>query len=128
MAYESESTCLSFPAALNLSGFQYYPVSLTTAGTITTIGSTATKPLGILQDNPDAAGKMGSVCIRGVTKMVCYTGAVNPNDALGVNASSIGAVTTTDNQWVIAESLDAAFADAGVNTILTVDVKGPRRF
>lgn len=128
MAYETDNECLSFPAAGDLSGFQFYPVTLTTAGKITTIGSTATKPIGVLQDTPNAADVMGSVCIAGVSKMVVYTGAVNPMDALGVTANGVGGVTTTDNQWIIADSLDAAFSDAGVNTVLTVNVKTPTRY
>lgn len=127
MSYELSNTCHSFPAAIDLSGFQFYPVTLTTAG-LTTIGSTATKPIGVLQDTP-TAGQMGSVCIAGVTKMVAYTGAIARLDSIAVNASGVGAVTTTDNQWVLGHHVeDIAYTDAGVNTVITVNVTGPTRY
>ena len=125
MSYQLDHTTLSFPAAIDLSGFQFYPVTLTTAG-ITTIGATATRPIGVLQDTP-TAGNMASVCIAGVTKMVAYTGAIARLDALGVNTNGVGAVTTTDNQWIVGTHIeDAAYTDAGVNTIITVNVNVTR--
>ena len=127
MAWEDGMRILSWPAAGDLSSFQYYPVTLTTnatfpEGCITTISATATKPLGILQDAPDAAGVMGAVCVKGVSKCLAYTGAVALLDAIGVDTSSRGAVTTTDNQWIVGTVYDGKSADVGVNTIITVDV------
>jgi hypothetical protein len=130
MAYENLTKVLSWPAAGNLSSFQFYPVTLTTSATfpegcITTISATATKPLGILQDAPDAAGVMGAVCIEGVSKCIVYTGAVAVLDAIGVATTGLGAVTTTDNQWIVGTSLEKA-ADVNQNTYLTVDVNVSR--
>lgn len=126
MAYENLTKVLSWPAAGNLSSFQFYPVTLTTnatfpEGCITTISATATKPLGILQDAPDAAGVMGAVCIEGVSKCLTYTGAVAVLDAIGVDTSGRGAVTTTDNQWIVGTAYEKS-ADVGVNTYITIDV------
>jgi hypothetical protein len=126
MAYENLTKVLSWPAAGNLAAFQFYPVTLTTnstfpEGCITTISSTATKPLGILQDAPDAAGAMGAVCIEGVSKCLTYTGAVAVLDAIGVDTSGRGAVTTTDNQWVVGTVYEKS-ADVGQNTYVTIDV------
>jgi len=130
MAYENLTKVLSWPAVADLSAFQFYPVTLITSSTfpegcITTIGATATKPLGILQDAPDAAGVMGSVCIAGVSKCAIYTGAVAVLDAIGVNTSSQGAVTTTDNQWTVGVSLEKA-ADTNTVPLLTIDVNVAR--
>lgn len=127
MAWDNLTKVLSWPAVADLSTFQYYPVTLTTSatfpdGAITTISSTATKPVGVLQDTPDAAGVMGSVCIEGVSKCLVYTGAVALLDAIGVDTSSRGAVTTTDNQWIVGTVLDGKTADVGVNTVITIDV------
>ena len=122
MAYDSQfQGVLSFPADIDLSGFQFYPVAITTAGRLTTIGSTATKPIGVLQDTPDAAGVIGSVVISGVSKCAAYTGAINVNDALGVSTSSLAEVTTTDNRWIIGRALETQ-ADAGVNAVITIEV------
>jgi hypothetical protein len=126
MAYENLTKVLSWPAVADLSTFQFYPVTLITStafpeGCITTIGATATKPLGILQDTPDAAGVMGAVCIEGVSKVRVYTGTVAVEDAIGVATSGMGEVTTTDNRWIIGTSLEKA-DDVNQGTFLSVDV------
>lgn len=127
MAWENQTKTLSFPAAADLSGFQFYPVTLLTTGRITTIGATATKPIGVLQDTPDAAGVMGAVCIEGVSKVVVYGGAVSPMDAIGVRTDGVGGVTSTDNQWIIGTVVeDATLTDAGTNVIVPVDVNVER--
>ena len=124
--YHEFQTVLSFPAAADLSGFQFYPVALTTAGTLTTIGSTATKPIGVLQDTPNAAGTMAAVVIAGPSKMVAYTGAIVAGTSVfGVSANGVGEVTTTDNRWVIGDALEGA-ADDGSNGILEVLVNVKR--
>lgn len=122
MAYENPTKVLSFPAVADLSAFQFYPVTLNASGQITTISTTATKPIGILQDTPDAAGVMGSVCVEGVSKCWVYNGTVNFNDSIGVNTSSVGAVTTTDNQWIVGNVVDngGSSTDAGTNAIMSV--------
>jgi len=130
MAYENLTKVLSWPAAGDLSTFQFYPVILITSSTfpegcITTISATASKPLGILQDAPDAAGVMGSVCIEGVSKCVIYTGTTAVLDAIGIRTDGMGQTTTTDNQWVIGTVIEKA-ADTGTKTILTVDVNVSR--
>lgn len=126
MAYENLTKVLSWPAAADLSGFQFYPVTLTTSstfpdGAITTISSTTTKPLGVLQDTPNAAGVMGAVCIEGVSKCRVYTGTVAVLDAIGVHASGYGETTTTDNRWIIGTTLEKA-DDTNAITVLTIDV------
>ena len=126
MSVESTMLTWSWPAVADLSTFQYYPVTLITSATfpdgcITTIGATATKPVGILQDTPDAAGVMASVCISGISKVRCYTGAIAVLDAIGVNTSGLGAVTTTDNQWIVGTALEKA-DDTNEGTMLQVNV------
>lgn len=127
MAFESKQTVYSWPAAGDLSSFQFYPVTLTTnatfpQGCITTISATATKPLGILQDAPSAAGVMSAVCLEGISKCLVYTGTLAVLDAIGVDTSSRGAVTTTDNQWIVGTVLEGKSTDLGVNTVVTIDV------
>ncbi len=127
MAFENLTKVYSWPAVGDLSAFQFYPVTLATSSTypqgyITTISATATKPIGILQDAPDAAGVMAAVCIAGLSKCYCYTGTVAVMDAIGVAVTTgVGTVTTTDNQWLIGTTIEKA-TDSGVNQILTIDV------
>jgi len=126
MAYESRMTVLSWPANGDLSLYQFYPVTLATNSTypegyITTISATATKPVGILQDAPSAAGQMAAVCVAGISKCAVYTGTLAVEDALGVDTSGRAAVTTTDNQWLIGTSLEKQ-SDQGTITYVTVNV------
>lgn len=123
-AQEGNSVEVSYPALIDLSSFQFYPVALTTTatypnGALTTIGATATKPLGVLQDTPDAAGVMGAVIIAGPSKCVVYGGTVNATDALGVGTDSVATVTTTDNRFIIGSAMES-LTDAGTNAIIEV--------
>jgi hypothetical protein len=99
MAFETVGLPVSWPAAGNLSGFQYYAVTSTTAGLITTGGTTAVRAIGVLQDDPNALNAMGSVMQQGISRCVCYGGdtAINPGDALGFGTSGFAVKTTTDN-------------------------------
>lgn len=130
MAVENLTKVWSWPAVADLSTFQYYPVTLITnttypEGCITTIGATTTKPVGILQDAPDAAGVMGAVCIEGISKCRIYTGTVAVLDAIGVAATGLGTVTTTDNQWIVGTAYEKA-DDVNAGTMLTIDVNVER--
>jgi hypothetical protein len=126
MAFESRMTVLSWPALGDLSNYQFYPVTLATSSTypegyITTISATATKPVGILQDAPSAAGQMAAVCVGGISKCAVYTGTLAVEDAIGVNTNGLGAVTTTDNQWIVGTAYEKQ-SDQGTGTIVTVNV------
>jgi hypothetical protein len=125
-AQDGLSIEVSYPALIDLSTFQYYPVALSTTatypnGAITTVGATATQPIGVLQDAPDAAGVMGAVIISGPSKCVTYGGTVNANDSLGVGTDSIATVTTTDNRWLIGTAMES-LTDAGTAAVIEVDV------
>ena|SRR5688572_21455079 len=130
-AQSGNSVEVSYPALIDLTDYQYYPVALTTTatypdGAITTIGATATKPIGVLQDTPNAAGVMGAVIIDGPSKMVVYAGTVNAGDALGVTVNGVGAATTTDNQNVVGDAMES-IADLGEDAVIEVNVS-PRRY
>src|SRR6187401_1474042 len=117
MAVENLTKVWSWPALGDLSTFQYYPVTLATSATypegyVTTISATATKPVGILQDGPTAAGQMAAVAIEGISKCAIYAGAVAVLDAIGVATTGLGEVTTTDNRWVVGTAIEKA-ADTG---------------
>lgn len=128
MAYDTDfQATLSLPAAGDLSAFQFYPVTVTTSatypdGAITTISSTTTKPIGILQDVPYAAGVMAAVVVAGISKCRVYTGTVNPMDSIGVNASGYGEVHSTDNRWTVGDVMDTASTDLNEFPVLTVNV------
>jgi hypothetical protein len=106
MAYETVGLPVSWPARADLSAFQYYAVTSTTSGLIYTASSTAMVLLGVLQDDPNAANLMGSVMQDGITRAVCYGGdtAINPGDALSVNANGILVKNTTANANIVGKA------------------------
>lgn len=130
MAVENLTKVWSWPALGDLSTFQFYPVTLATNATypegyITTIAATATKPIGILQDAPSAAGQMAAVAIAGISKCAVYGGTIAVMDAIGVRTDGLGTPTTTDNQWIVGTAIEK-LADAGVASIAVVDVNVSR--
>jgi len=118
MAYENPTKVLSFPANGDLSGFQFYPVTILTTGRITTTATTTDVLLGVLQDTPSAQDEMAAVAIEGVTKIVAYGGAITAFSPLGVTTGGVAAATTTDNQQIVARSLEQV-ADAGTNLVIS---------
>jgi hypothetical protein len=106
MAYETIGLPISWPAAGDLSGKQYYPVTSTTAGLITTGSTTATVAVGVLQDDPNALNAMCSVMQQGVSRCVAYGGdtAINPGDSLTFGANGFAVKTTTANAEVIGKA------------------------
>jgi hypothetical protein len=126
-AQNGVSVIISVPIAGDLSAFQYYPVAVTTAGLVTTIATTATAVLGVLQNAPDNVGEtIAAVCISGPSKCVVYSGAIVATDALGVGTDGIATVTTTDNRFIVGTAIDTE-ADTGENAIIEVMV-APRRY
>ncbi len=103
MAYETVGLPISWPAAGDLSGRQYYAVTSTTAGLITTGSTTVTVAVGVLQDDPNALNAMGSVMQQGVSRLVCYGGdtAINPGDSLTFGANGFAVKTTATGAQVI---------------------------
>lgn len=125
ITYQAESA-ISFPVLHDMTGFQFYPVAVTTSatypdGALTTIGATTTKPFGVIQDVPDTAGQFAAVVISGPTKLVVYAGTINCNDSLGVSANGVGEATTTDNRWSIGRALEST-TDGGANEIISATV------
>lgn len=103
MAYETIGLPVSWPAAADLSNRQYYAVTANTAGRVNTASTTATVLVGVLQDDPNAAGAICSVMQQGVSRAVCYGGdtAINPGDSLTVNSDGILVKTTATGAQVV---------------------------
>lgn len=106
MAYEHDILNMSWPAAGDLSARQFYPVTSTTAGLVTTASTTATVLIGVLQDDPSAINAICSVMQQGISRAVAYGGdtAINPGDALTVNANGILVKTTAAGAQIIGRS------------------------
>jgi len=70
MSYEEALKTISVEASDDLSADQYKIVDVDTSGQLVVVSSAGAKMIGVLQDKPAAAGRVGSVGIDGVTKVV----------------------------------------------------------
>lgn len=86
MALEKNLDCITMIAGVDLSAKQYRFVALASDGQIDPVGTAGANADGVLQNDPDAAGKPATVAICGVSK-------VEAGDAI-----TIGGQVSSDNQ------------------------------
>ena len=94
MAFSDNQTCISLPAAADLSAKQFYFVAVDTAGKAALTGDDG-NPIGILQNKP-TAGQAAQICVAGVSKL--YVGTESGLGAgynVGCDANSAGKVSDT---------------------------------
>jgi hypothetical protein len=120
-AYEQAQVLISMPASTDISGFQYCWVSVNGSGqlAVTTHGADA---IGILQDVPNGTGRVGSVCVAGVSKLL-MGGTVTPG--AHVESSSTGqgvAVSSSGN--ILGVYLDSVNSASGEIHPVLVQPKG----
>jgi len=126
MAKENFGFTQTFKAAANYSSYQYCPVYISAADTVTISGA-AGKVNGILLNKPDAAGKPAEV----LTASGCFcklkvdgTTPITYGDPLEANASSVGVKLTingdgTTETYLIGWANEGSSASGEYITILT---------
>lgn len=123
MAVELPVLVKTFEAAGDLSAKQYYYVKLTsTANRVDVCAAATDKPIGVLQNKPDAAGKNAEVMIVGITKGSA-NGALSIGDLVGTSSDGQvdGKTPGTDTtEYVTGQVLEAASA-AGDLITMTID-------
>jgi hypothetical protein len=123
MAVEFPVMVKTFEAAADLSTKQYFFVKLTSTFNRVNVCTGATdKPIGVLRNKPDAAGKAAEVMIVGITKGSADA-ALSIGDLVGTSADSqVDAKTpgTDTTEYVTGQVLEAATAAADLIT-MTVD-------
>jgi len=102
MSTERSGYSKTFLAAADLSSYQYYWVKVSAANTVDVCSALTDKPIGILQNEPSAAGQPAEVMIFGVSKASA--------DASVTVASVIG--TSADGQCVSVTEAENATAYA----------------
>lgn len=127
MAVEHGILDWSLPAAGDLSTKQFYGVQILTNGNVTTVATTLTQGIGILQDDPDTAGAACAVRVMGISKMLVdgSTNPIYPGYALGFATTGAGVAVPADNQYIIARALETSTAAADIISVLII-TGGPR--
>lgn len=93
MATNQSQVCVTLEAGADFSSKQFFFVSVSADGQIDPTGDGA-YAVGVIQNDPDTAGKAATVCIAGITKVICggnvTRGGPVASDAAGeaVNAAS----------------------------------------
>ncbi len=108
------------PAKRDLSSYQYHAVTLDTDGNIDYCDTSATtKPLGILQNKPEAAGEEAEVAILGTSLMVVNaTTDISQMDLLGSGNDYHGVKVTADDSMYFAQALEDATEDGDIIEVL----------
>ncbi len=108
MAWEIAGLDFSLPAAGNLSANQYFIVKVDSSGNAAACGD-GQPAIGVLQNEPDAAGKAASIRFAGISKVVA--GAALAAGAQVASNASGKAVTAATGKNVLGIALAAASGD-----------------
>jgi hypothetical protein len=101
-------------AAADLSGNQFYAVKMTSTGwNLAGAGEPAD---GILQDAPDALGKVALVRITGASKSVCGAAVAQGAEVMANAAGKF--ITATSGNNILGRALEAAGADGDIVAVL----------
>jgi hypothetical protein len=113
MAWEQPGFCITLAAAADLTAKQFTFVKLDSNGRAAAVTSATDRPIGILQNKPDALDVEANVMILGVSK-ISADGALSLADPLGTSADGQAVAKTgqgTDG-WLFGICLEAS-ATAG---------------
>ena len=119
---------VSFVADSDISAKQFEAVKMSGSASLEVgpITGTTDRPIGILIDNPNAAGQPAGVAIPGEVTKARFGGTVNEGDSLSVDADGelVAVVEGTDTtRYIIAQALEAG-VDQDVKLVL---VQSPHR-
>lgn len=106
MSVEQLVHSLSLPVAADYSAKQFYAMALNGSRQAVLASAQGQKCIGILQDDPDAANRVGRVAVLGISKCI-YGGTVDENDPLTTDSSGKLIKATAENEHVVGLCLRA---------------------
>jgi len=114
----------TFKAKRDLSSYQYHAMTLDTDGLIDYCDTSAgTKPIGILQNKPNAANAEAEVGISGSSLMLVNAGTdISQMDLLGSGNDYHGVKVTADNSMFFAQALEDATEDGDIIEVLLTGI------
>ena len=115
MAKNEAQTCITLEAGQDLSAKQFRFVELAADGQVDAVASAGGNAIGVLTNDPSAAGRAATVCIAGIAKVVAggtvAAGAMVQADAAG------DAITAASGDYVLGRAVTGG-ADGEVIEIL----------
>jgi hypothetical protein len=115
MAYEIPGKTISLEASGDLSAAQHHMVEVDANGQLTVSNSAGESVFGVLQNDPNAQGRVGTVMKDGVSKCVAGAAVVAGN-LIQTNASGRG-IPVASGDFVVGRALDAAANDGETFTL-----------
>ena len=120
MAYEIPGFQFTLPAGADLSAAQHKFVKINSSGQVILCAAVTDKPIGILQNKPNAAGVAANIMANGVSKLIMAANAAK-GDRIGTDAAGLGAIYvhgTDTTKYIVGELLDDNSAANGKATII----------
>lgn len=115
MATENLGKCVSYPAAADLSDYQYCFVVLDANGRIA-IAPDASAAIGILQDDPDAIDRPGCVMIGAGISKIKTAGSTTKGGPVGVATGGYG-VNAASGDHTMGVFLETGTGTDQINTM-----------
>ena len=116
MAKEESLQKISLPVAADYSSSQYCFGSIDSNGRFALVSLAGSQADGVLQNDPDAAGKVGTIGISGVSKALCG-GSFSAGDLVMADATG-KVVLATSGSAVVGVALDAGASGRIVSVLL----------
>lgn len=109
MSYKEMLTAISLEAGGDLSANQYTFVDVASDGQVDVVSTAGAKAVGVLQDEPAAAGRVAKVGIEGVSKIKAGA-AVTRGVEVVSDASGRAIAKSAADQFVMGTALESATA------------------
>lgn len=115
MATQDAGLSMSLEANGDLSSSQYYFVTMTgTNNRVAVCNATTDVPIGVLQNDPAAAGREASVCILGSTKIKTGSSSLTAGNIVGTDANGKArALTVGTNTTAYASGIVVSGSSSG---------------
>jgi len=120
MAFEVPGFQFSFEAGADLSAHMHKFVKLNSSGQVVLCAAVTDRPIGILQNKPNAVGVPASVMINGISKLIAGANLAKA-DQIGTDAAGLAAVYapgTDTTKYVVGIVLDDNSATNGLVSVL----------
>jgi hypothetical protein len=120
MAYEIPGFQFSLPAGADLSAHQYKFVKINSSGQCVLCAAVTDKPIGILQNDPPAAGVAANIMVNGISKLKAAAN-LAVGDQIGTDAAGLGAANvpgTDTTKYTVGEVIGDNTVANGVVSVL----------
>lgn len=125
MAYEKPLLDVSLPVAADYSAKQYYAMKVNGSTQLAIATTAGERVLGILQDDPDAAGQVGLCRTHGISKAIAG-GTITVYDQLTTDANGKLVTAGENDENIIGVALEGASSNE-VFTVLLMQATGMQK-